>query len=207
MRGFHTTYACMKCVHTGKKAQLCWFQYSAGKNYNDFILSLMAFPYSNMCYSVVEVLKPLLAIIFPCTLELHTCINLMIWNWFRICMFFLFLWLHSKTLIPSVTKQYYDYTLGLDSDSVVLFFFFLITVGSVVTTVPVTAQSPYCRQLAMVTKLSLSSHGVVTVPLRWLMEQEIWCVEMIKLTGLELKTYVACKVRLVWHTCHVRIIK
>ena len=32
-----------------QKKQL-WFQYSAGKTYNDFILSLMVFPYSNMCY-------------------------------------------------------------------------------------------------------------------------------------------------------------
>ena len=31
--------------------QLCWFQYySAGKEYHDFILSLMAFPYSNISY-------------------------------------------------------------------------------------------------------------------------------------------------------------
>ena len=28
----------------------CWFQYSVGKKYQDFILSLMAFPYSNICY-------------------------------------------------------------------------------------------------------------------------------------------------------------
>ena len=31
--------------------QLCLFQYSAGKKYHDFILSLMAFPYCNICYS------------------------------------------------------------------------------------------------------------------------------------------------------------
>ena len=30
--------------------QLCWFQYGAGKNYKDFILPLIAFPYSNICY-------------------------------------------------------------------------------------------------------------------------------------------------------------
>ena len=29
---------------------LCWFKYCAGKKYQDFILSLMAFPYSNICY-------------------------------------------------------------------------------------------------------------------------------------------------------------
>ena len=38
--------------------QLCWFQYSAGKNDQDFILSLMAFPYSNICYwYVLEFLR------------------------------------------------------------------------------------------------------------------------------------------------------
>ena len=36
------------CVMAEK--ELCWFQYSAGKNYHDFILLLMAFPYSNICY-------------------------------------------------------------------------------------------------------------------------------------------------------------
>ena len=30
--------------------QLCWFQHRVGKKYEDFILSSMAFPYSNMCY-------------------------------------------------------------------------------------------------------------------------------------------------------------
>ena len=33
-----------------QKKRLSRFQYSAGKKYNDFILSLMAFSYSNMCY-------------------------------------------------------------------------------------------------------------------------------------------------------------
>ena len=32
-----------------QKKQLCWFKYSAGKKYYDFILLLMAFPYSNIC--------------------------------------------------------------------------------------------------------------------------------------------------------------
>ena len=50
MRTFYTTYACMKCMHTGRK-QLCWFQYNVGKKCQAFSLSLMVFPYSNICYS------------------------------------------------------------------------------------------------------------------------------------------------------------
>ena len=33
-----------------REKQLCWLQYNEGKTYQDFILSLMAFPYSNICY-------------------------------------------------------------------------------------------------------------------------------------------------------------
>ena len=40
------------CVLAEK--QLCWFQYSVGKKYHDFILSLMAFPYSNICNADAE---------------------------------------------------------------------------------------------------------------------------------------------------------
>ena len=33
-----------------REKQLCWFQYNASKEYQDFILTLMAFPYSNIYY-------------------------------------------------------------------------------------------------------------------------------------------------------------
>ena len=45
---FQHTLVWNACVLAEK--QLCWFQYSAGKKYHDFILSLIAFPYSNICY-------------------------------------------------------------------------------------------------------------------------------------------------------------
>ena len=54
-------HTCYKCVHFTQhtlvwiacvlaEKQLCWFQYSVGKIYHDFILPLMTFPYSNICY-------------------------------------------------------------------------------------------------------------------------------------------------------------
>ena len=38
----------MRTLPTEK--QLCWSQYSGGKKYQNFILSLMVFPYSNICF-------------------------------------------------------------------------------------------------------------------------------------------------------------
>ena len=57
-------------------------------------------------------------------------------------------------------------TWWLDSDRVVT----IINCCSIVTILPLAAQSQCCMQLAMVTTPSLSSDRVVTVPSRWLME-------------------------------------
>ena len=52
----------------------------------------------------------------------------------------------------------------------------LLTTSRTVTTLSLAAQSLCCWQLAPVTTLSISSHHVVSVPSRWLMEWEFCCV-------------------------------
>ena len=42
----------MKCIRTGRKNYFADSSIVRVKKYNNFILSLMAFPYSNMCYFV-----------------------------------------------------------------------------------------------------------------------------------------------------------